>query len=632
VQFLKGVGPRIGAVLESRGLRTFEDLLRYYPRDYQDRSQVSKVRDLRGDAPALLRGRIISYRFIPIRRLKRPLLEAVFQDETGRLSLKWFNYQRAYFEEKLKNQPEVLLYGAPKAFGAKLEILHPELEFLSVENAEGEEEAPGILPIYVEPEGITQRLLRRMLEQTLTLTLPHISDDLPDVVRAKYNLMDYASALRGVHQPVNEGPGTLDKLRACRTDAHRRLIFEDFFKFQWVLGRRRLKARREEAEQFPLAAGASMVADLRARLPFQLTADQDAALAHIHANLGESKPMNRLLQGDVGCGKTLVAFASALPVVAGGGQAALLAPTEILASQHLASAEKFLSAVKGPGGRALRFALLVGSTKKAARDKLLAALATGDIDVLIGTHALLEPTVVFKRLGLVIIDEQHRFGVDQRRVLREKGKSPHMLSLSATPIPRTLALTAYGDLDVTVIRQLPAGRPEVVTKIVANASREPMHERIRAELMKGRQAYIIYPLVEESEKMDLANAVHGAEDLANGPLSGFTVGLLHGRMKAAEKEEVMGRFKQGQIQALVSTTVVEVGVDVPNATVLVIENAERFGLSQLHQLRGRIGRGTEASLCFLVPAAGGMGDMTWERLKAMEETRDGFRLAELVCL
>ncbi len=360
-QYLKGVGPRIGAILESRGLRTLEDLLRYYPRDYQDRSQVNTVRELTPDRPALLRGRVISYRFVPIRRLKKPLLEAVFQDASGRLSLKWFNYQRAYFEEKFKTQPEVLLYGSPRLYGAKLEILHPELEFQGDAAADGENDAPGILPIYVEPEGINQRLLRRILDQTLDLTAPHLIDDLPETVIAKFKLMGFAESLRQVHHPVNEGPGTLEKLRACRSEAHRRLIFEDFFKFQWVLGRRRLKARREEAEKFPTAPASALLKDLREHLPFQLTEDQCAALARIHHDIAESKPMNRLLQGDVGCGKTLVAFASALPVVAGGGQVAMMAPTEILATQHLATAHKFLAGLQGPGGRPLHFALLVGS-------------------------------------------------------------------------------------------------------------------------------------------------------------------------------------------------------------------------------------------------------------------------------
>ena len=594
-----------------------EDLLRYLPRDYQDRTSVRAINTLKPDETVLLRGRVTALRFVPIRRLKRPLLEAVLDDGTGRISLKWFNYPKGYFETKLKGAPEVLVYGQVKGYGGRVEILHPELEFQEESDA-----TPGILPIYVEPEGLTQRFLRNVLDQAIAGAAHQLSDDIPQTILAKHGLMPIAKAIELVHRPRGADSAYIEKLRAFRTDEQRRLIFDDFFKFEWIVGRRRMNDRRESTTAYPRAGGEALLEKLKSRLPFALTTDQLTAISKIYDDLAGEKPMNRLLQGDVGCGKTLACLASTLPVIAGGGQAALMAPTEILAQQHLNTAKRVLPEVS--------VALLVGSTKKSERERILAGVNDGSIKILIGTHALIEPAVRFKQLGLVIIDEQHRFGVDQRMDLRKKGRTPpHILSMTATPIPRTLALTAYGDLDVTTIRQMPAGRPAITTRIARAEGRLAMFEHMKQQLKKGRQAYVIYPLVADSEKIDLESAVRGAEELANGPLSGFAIGLLHGRMKPAEKQEVMDRFKAGKVHVLVSTTVVEVGVDVPNATLLLIENAERFGLSQLHQLRGRIGRGTEESFCYLSPSAAGTNTEAYERLRAMEETRDGFKLAEL---
>lgn len=616
IQWLKGVGPRLAQLLEFKGIRTVRDALFYFPRDYQDRSILRNINSLKHGETALVRGRIVGHSFIPVRKLKRPILEARLQDGSGTLALKWFAYNRAYMESKLRNQPTITAYGTVKHAGPRPEIIHPDIEW---------EMEPGqsvtsekILPLYSETEGLNQKVLRRIIGLAVESCSSLLKDDLPLHVLKEHNLVSLAPSVRALHCPAK---GTsVESLRAFNTPEQRRLIFDELFKFEWIVGRRRLNMRREHTKAYSKDPARPLFDALKKKLPFELTQDQLTAIDKIYDDLGVDKPMNRLLQGDVGSGKTLVALSSALPVIANGGQVALMAPTEILADQHLVNARKYLDGLATAE-------LLSGSTPKAKRDEILEKLRLGQIQILIGTHALIEDPVKFTELGLVIVDEQHRFGVDQRMKLRSKGKHPHVLSLTATPIPRTLALTAYGDLDVSTIRQLPKGRPEIHTKIIKEPDRPSMFESLIREVKKGRQAYIIYPLVEESEKIDLANAVSGAEELANGVLKGFRVGLLHGRMKPHEKADIMNAFKRGEVHVLVSTTVVEVGVDVPNATALVIEHAERFGLSQLHQLRGRIGRGTETSYCFLVATGG--GEQSFERLKAMEQTRDGFKLAEL---
>jgi len=620
------VGPKLAQVLNFKSINIVRDAIFYFPRDYQDRSVIRTVKSLNHDETALVRGRVIGYSFIPIRKLKRPMLEARIDDGTGVITAKWFQYNRTFLETKLKTQPQVALYGTAKAFSGRIGMIHPEVEW---DLAGGESlTSEKILPIYSETEGLNQKKLRQIITQALDIGLAALIDEIPTPLRQFHRLVTINQAIQFIHNPPK---GTsIEQLRAFNTPEQRRMIFDELFKFEWVVGRRRLNMRREYTKPYPKEGATELLSQLRSRLPFELTDDQNTAIDKIHDDLAVDKPMNRLLQGDVGCGKTLVAMASALPLIAEGGQAAIMAPTEILAEQHLVNARKYLEGIPVQCGSAKRFLtvdLLTGSTTKARRTELQAKLVSGEIDVLIGTHALIEDPVQFRELGLVIIDEQHRFGVDQRMKLRSKGQNPHALSLTATPIPRTLALTAYGDLDISVIKALPKGRPEIHTSIAKAEERNAMHDLLRRELTKGRQAYIIYPLVEESEKIDLANAITGAEELANGPLAEFRVGLLHGRMKAAEKTSVMDSFKRGEIQVLVSTTVVEVGVDVPNATVLAIEHAERFGLSQLHQLRGRIGRGTETSYCFLM--TGGGAGQAYERLKAMEQTRDGFKLAEL---
>jgi len=626
VSALKGVGPKIAHSLEAKGIRTIEDLVLYLPRDYQDRSQLKPISQLIAGERALVRGTIRKHRFVYLRGNSRgftqPLLEAQLDDGSGRvIMLKWFRYNRKFFETKFAEQPSILVYGQIRSFGHNFEIIHPDIDWAGDDSGANAER---IVPVYSEIEGVHQKLLRRIIASAVAIGVPKLEEEIPQSILTTQDLLPLKDAVLFLHHPPKNFP--TDQLKTFASPAQRRLVFEELFKFEWIIGQKRMNIRKEPTVGFPTNPALGLLGEMERQIPFQLTGDQKVAISKIYDDLAQKKPMNRLLQGDVGCEKTLVALASALPPLAAGAQTVIMAPTEILAEQHFKNALNTVGPILNKNGYSC--ALLTGSTPKSQRDPLLANLANGKINVLIGTHAVFESPVIFQNLGLVIIDEQHRFGVDQRLKLREKGKNPpHTLSMTATPIPRTLALTAYGDLDITTIKEMPKGRPEIITKVLRPNQRELLYEALRLELKAGRQAYVIYPLVEESEKLDLQNAVDGAEHLANGPLAGFRLGLLHGRMKANDKATVMEQFKKGIVQALVSTTVVEVGVDVPNATVLAIENAERFGLSQLHQLRGRIGRGTELSHCFLITSTN--AGPSYERLCAMEETRDGFKLAEL---
>lgn len=621
IQYLKGVGPKLAKLFAAKDLHTIEDLIYYIPRDYQDRSTIKKISECKPDETALVQGTISSYRFIPMRGRGKMFLEAVLIDPAGeRLILKWFQFYRKFIEPKLSERPQVLAYGPLKMYGNKLEMVHPDIEW----NYEPDQESGGanvsnpFLGIYSTTEGLSQKVIRKVCDEAFDQLFLQINDDLPKSVIQNHKLLDIKTALEFCHHPPKGS--SLEELKAQKTPAHKRLIFEEFFKFEWIIGKRRLNLRSEPTRAFEAKNASKLLDTIQNNFGHKFTGDQQKAIDHIFKDLNSTKPMNRLLQGDVGCGKTLVSFCSTLPVLQNGAQAVLLAPTEILVEQHFKNAKNIMPSQ-------FVTATLTGSTLKSERNEILEKLKTGDIHFIIGTHALLEDDVKFKELGLIIVDEQHRFGVDQRMKLRAKGNHPHILSMTATPIPRTLALTAYGDLDVTTLKELPKGRANINTKLVNKKNIDDAFEVLKKELNNGHQAYVIYPLVEESEKIDLANAVEGAEELANHKLAGYKVGLLHGRMKAQEKNEVMERFKKNEIQVLVSTTVIEVGVDVPNATVLMIEHAERFGLSQLHQLRGRVGRGKFESYCFLINQ--GANEVAYDRLKAMESTRDGFKLAEL---
>jgi len=617
LRYVKGVGPRRASDFERVGLSTVEDLLLRFPLRYENRAQLLPVKALRPGHVATIAGEVLSSGLRATRRPGFRLFELIVRDETGPVRAVFPN--QSFLRDVFHPHQHVVLYGPVEFRGMGLQFTNPEYEIV---RGEGEEDdatvhTGRIVPIYEKAGSMTPRM-QRMLVHRLVESLPEsLPDPIPPSIRERRGLPDRRQATVESHFPST---GTdIEALNAYRTAAQQRLIFEEFFLFQAGLV---LRKRRHATDRKPRSA----VVDDRIResarrvLPFKLTEGQKVALREIVADLQRPEPMNRLLQGDVGAGKTIVAMLAALVAMENGFQVAFMAPTEILADQHYLTIRRLLDASR------FRIASLTGSLTPAKRRETLAELASGAIHLVVGTHALAEEAVAFKELGLVIIDEQHRFGVLQRATLRAKGANPDVLVMTATPIPRTLALTAYGDLDVSVMRDLPPGRHPIRTLARSESRRDEVYRLARAELERGRQVYVIYPLVEESEKVDLRAATAMADHLRAEVFPEYTVGLLHGRLKQDEKDRVMSAFARGDAHVLVATTVVEVGVDVPNATMMIVEHAERFGLSQLHQLRGRVGRGEHPSTCVLLYQTLGQGGKA--RLEALVETTDGFVLAE----
>jgi ATP-dependent DNA helicase RecG len=616
LQFLKGVGPRRAADLARVGLHTVEDLLFRFPLRYEDRSRLLPIASVRPGMKVSITGRIVHTALRTTRRPGFKIFEAIVSDESGSILVNWLN--QAFLRDVFKAGQHVVLYGAAEMRGhGGLQLTNPDHELLDDE--EGETIHTGrIVPVYEKAGAVTPKIQRRFVHEALLGLTPDLPDPVPESLRLAEGLPSRYAALHAAHFPPADE--RLDDLNRFATQAQRRLIFEEAFLFQMgVMARRRAAAVEQKA--------GTIVVDDRVRdsarkvLPFRLTPGQRTALKEIVDDLQRPHPMNRLLQGDVGAGKTIVALLAAVVVMENGLQAAFMAPTEILAEQHFATISRLLQNSR------FRVALLTGSTGTAARRRQLAEIEAGTIHLVVGTHALVQGDVVFHRLGLAIVDEQHRFGVLQRATLRAKGLHPDALVMTATPIPRTLALTVYGDLDASTIRDRPPGRRPVKTTMMPETRRDEMQALVRRELEAGRQGYVVYPLVEESEKVDVKAATEMADTLAQQVFPEFRVGLLHGRMRADAKEQVMRAFAAGELQLLVSTTVIEVGIDVPNATVMVVEHAERFGLSQLHQLRGRVGRGAEPSYCVLVYQPP-MSPDAKERLSAMIDTADGFEIAE----
>ncbi len=619
VQYVKGVGPRRAEQLEKFGVSTVEALLFHLPFRYEDRRDVRTIADLRAGEEATIEAELVSVdeRYAGRRRI----LESVAADATGRLALVWF-HQLHFFRSRYRRGQRVLLHGKAEplrqaALGGGrmvLRIVHPEVEVL-----DGDESAElgRIVPVYEKPTGMPAGAMRRVVHSAVDVYAARVPSAIPDDVAARRGLVDLTEALRQVHQPPPEAD--VEALNAAVSPGHRALVYDELFYLQLGLAIRKSAVTREPGIAF--TTGGARGAQLAATLPFTYTAAQRRVIAEVEHDMAAPTPMHRLVQGDVGSGKTVVALHAALVAIDNGYQAALMAPTELLAEQHCATIRRLAA----PTG--LKVAVLTGSVQGKLRGRTERAVARGDVELVVGTHALIQEGVTFERLGLGIIDEQHRFGVMQRATLKRHGTNPDILLMTATPIPRTLALTLYGDLDVSALDELPPGRRPVVTRVYHQNQRDRVLDLVRQELARGRQAYFVYPLVSESEKTDLLDATRMARDLAAGALAGYRVGLVHGQMRADEKDEVMRRFRAGDYQVLVSTTVIEVGIDVPNATVMVIEHAERFGLAQLHQLRGRVGRGEHRSLCFLV-ASYARGDQARERLRVMEETTDGFRIAE----
>ena len=612
IKYLPGVGPKRADLLNKElEIHTYLDLLHYYPYKYIDRSKTYKISEIDGSMPYIqLRGRIVSYNTHGEGARRR--LTALFSDGTGVIELVWFKGIR-YITERYKPGTEYTLFGRPTLFNGKFNIAHPELDPIDdrIDNT------TGLQGYYNTTEKmknafLNSKALQKMVYTLLTSIQAPLPETLPAPVIVHMQLMGITDALRNIHFPISVG-----HLRR----AEMRLKFEELFYLQLhILRYTRLRNQKLGGFRFD-HIGDCFNNFYHHILPFELTQAQKRVIKEIRADMGSGRQMNRLLQGDVGSGKTLVALMSMLIAVDNGYQACLMAPTEILATQHYEG----LKTMVEPLG--LRIELLTGSVTKKRRAPILEGLLTGEVNLLIGTHALLEDTVHFANLGFVVIDEQHRFGVEQRSRLWHKNTTPpHILVMTATPIPRTLAMTVYGDLDVSVIDQLPPGRKPIQTLLQYDSKRGQLYAALRKQLQIGRQAYIVYPLIQESEKSDLKNLEEGYDHIRE-VFPEYRVCMVHGKMKAAEKEEQMQRFVSGEAQIMVATTVIEVGVNVPNASVMIIENAERFGLAQLHQLRGRVGRGAEQSYCILMTSYK-INQDTRKRLELMTETNDGFRIAE----
>jgi ATP-dependent DNA helicase RecG len=620
LQFLKGVGPRKASDLKRAGLLTVEDLLYRLPFRYEDRSRMQPIASLRPGQKAAVLGEIKSANVSTTRRRGFKIFHLVLGDASGSIRCTWMN--QAFLADILKPHLQVVVFGDVKLDSSGLHFMNPEYELVSGEATP--DEGPGsvhtgrIVPFYEKTGTVTPNMQRRLVRQALDQLPPAIPDVLPADLRARLMLAPRRSAIEEAHFPPNES--SVAVLNAFRTPAQRRLIFEEFFLYQLGHAWRR-HAGSVELKPFVPQVDDRVRASAAAVLPFKLTPGQKAALKEIVDDMRRPVPMHRLLQGDVGAGKTIVALLAAVVAMENGLQVAFMAPTEILAGQHYSNLARLLASSR------FRVDLLTGSTPGLQKHTLLSHIERGSTHLVVGTHALVQEAIKFHRLGLVVIDEQHRFGVAQRAALRAKGLRPDVLLMTATPIPRTLALTDYSELDVSKISDLPPGRQPVQTWVKPESRRDEIYQLIREQLDAGRQAYVIYPLVEESEKIDLKSATAMADHLQTEVFPAYKVALLHGRMKQDVKDRVMFAFAQGHVHILVSTTVVEVGVDVPNASIMVVEHAERFGLSQLHQLRGRVGRGPWASHCILLYQAPWTDDAR-ERLKAMASTSDGFAIAE----
>jgi len=620
--YLKGVGPKRAELLAERGLRTFSDLLGYLPFRYEDRIHFTKVRDIRPGQVCTVRAEVLSGSLVRYSRARGAIYHLLVRDPTGPLACKFFHGQ--YLEKRFKAGQQLVLHGKADldpARPGRIEMINPEFEMLGEGEADSTE-VGRIVPIYEAIGGISSRSMRRIVYLALEKFSGEMPDPLPLDILERHGFPSRKEAIQFVHfPPASE---SVEALNSFRSKAHLRLIFEEFFFYQLSVALRKKSAQQQAGIAFRVREPKIREAIKRV-LPFKPTGAQFRALGEIAADLERPIPMNRLLQGDVGSGKTIVALEAAAIVIENGWQAALMAPTEILAVQHYLAAGKIL------GRAGYRVELLISGMKPAEKRAALDRLHAGEAQLIVGTHALLEPHVQFHRLGLVVVDEQHRFGVLQRKELMEKGTAPDVLVMTATPIPRTLSLTLYGDLDVSVIDEMPPGRAPVATRISSESNLPGVWDFLRREMDAGRQAYVVYPVIEQSKSEESARSLKAAivefERLRSTIFPNRHVGLLHGRLKSEEKEAVMEDFRKHEIDLLVATTVIEVGVDVPNATVMVIEHADRFGLSQLHQLRGRIGRGGAKGTCFLI-APRNPSDDARVRLEAMVRTTNGFEIAE----
>lgn len=617
--YIKGVGPKGSDRLAKLGLQTVRDVLFYYPRDHIDYGRQVPIKELVAGETVTIVGKIKRCScFNSPKNKKLTILEIIIKDATGQIKITRFFASIRFSNSGWQNQQKnlypvgavIAASGLVKKNKYGMTLDNPELEVLDREGGTIESMKIGrVVPVYPLTEGVGADLVRKAVIGSLPV-VEKIHDPLPTAFLDKYQLINLQYAIANIHFPND---------RDCLSAARRRLVFDELFYLQLGLLKRRQEHRQIKTSAVLTATG-KLIEEFYKLLPFDLTNAQKRVISEILIDLQKPEPMNRLVQGDVGAGKTVVAVVAMLAAIQAGYQAALMAPTEVLAEQHYQKLVGWFNLLHLP------VELLTGSTKTAKRREIHAQLETGELPVLVGTHALIQDAVSFQKLGLVVIDEQHRFGVQQRARLQQKGESPHVLTMTATPIPRTLALTLHGDLDVSQLDEMPPGRQPIQTTTLTGRQRKKAHDLMRREVAQGRQVYVILPLVEESEKLDVKSAVEEHQKLAE-IFSECLVGLLHGRMTSSQKEEAINNFRENKTQILVSTTVVEVGVDVPNATVILIENAERFGLSQLHQLRGRVGRGSHRSYCLLIRGAGSNDAI--ERLQVLEQSQDGFFIAEM---
>ncbi len=620
---VRGVGPNLLRKLAKIGLVSVEDALYTLPNRYEDRRQIRKIAQLQTGRQEVFLGEVLAAAETQTSRRGKRLYEVVVGDGTGQVVLKWFHFRKEWMRQRFPVGKRLLIVGEVKRFGPLREVHHPEVEFLEAGTdpesllAADPLNFGRILPVYPLTDGLSQKVARRIWKEIVDRFAPCSLSLLPKDLQRKRRLLPLAAALQQAHWP--EGEVRLEDLENGCDAGRRTLVYDEFFFLELGLALKRRGVILEPG--IPFTVHHRYTGPLAKLLPYRLTDAQRRVLGEIKRDLMAPHPMNRLVQGDVGSGKTIVALMAALLAIENGTQVAVVAPTEILAEQHYLQFHPWMEAL------GLNVALLTGSTPARRRREILQGVAEGSLPMLVGTHAVLQEGVDFSRLGLGIIDEQHRFGVRQRSVLRKKGVHPHVLVMTATPIPRTLSLTLFGDLALSVIDELPPGRSPIRTRVLVGSARSQAYQHIHQELRAGRQAYIVYPLVEETEKSDLLAATEAAEYLAREVFPGRRVGLLHGKLRPEEKEGVMASFKAGEVQVLVATTVIEVGIDVPNATVMMVEHAERFGLAQLHQLRGRVGRGSAASVCLLIRSARCSEDGL-RRLQVMAETSDGFRIAE----
>ncbi|MEL7655554.1 MAG: ATP-dependent DNA helicase RecG [Bacillota bacterium] len=599
VTSIKGIGPKKTDALKKLNIETMEDFLYFYPRDYEDRRDLRKIISLRDGETALVKGKLSLLVKGKNRFPRKQTLKLLVQDETGAMEVVFFH--AGYLEKTLKQNEEYIFYGKVTVNMGKYQMLHPD--FTKYEP----DQEQSILPIYPLTSGISQGEMRKWQKDILE-SLSDLEEYLPEKTLERNRLCGIHHAIGNIHFPV-------DKKKLL--EAKYRLIFEELLFLQ--TGLLLIKNKMTSKDQGILFSREVMIEDFTGSLPYQLTGAQNRVLSEINTDMESKKVMNRLVQGDVGSGKTIIAAAAMYKAVKSGFQAVMMAPTELLARQHYEGLKTEFSKY------GINVGFLSGSVSAKEKKEILEQIEKGDLDIIIGTHAVIQPNVIFSNLGLVITDEQHRFGVNQRAILSKKGQNPDVLVMTATPIPRTLAVILYGDLDISIIDELPPGRQRIITRTVKSDGREASYEFVRREVKKGRQAYVVAPLIEDSENLDAKSAL-GLYDELKGRFREFHIAFLHGGMKQADKDRIMQEFNIGKIQILISTVVIEVGINVPNATIMLIENAERFGLAQLHQLRGRVGRGEEQSYCVLISEGG--SSVAMERAEIMKATNDGFLIAE----